>query len=136
MKDGIGCYIISDQQKGLVDAMKTYLPQAKHELCAKHVYANLRKKYRGMQFRKVFWAIEKSNTQVDFEKNMKLMKELDPGAWDFLVKKNPQQWCRCLFSSSPKCDSVDNNMAEVFNASIIEVCCSLQIIFNLYLDNT
>ncbi|KAJ8429340.1 hypothetical protein Cgig2_025787 [Carnegiea gigantea] len=25
-----------------------------------------------------------------------------------------------FFSSSPKCDSVDNNMAEVFNASIIE----------------
>jgi len=27
---------------------------------------------------------------VEFEKNMKLMKEFDSGAWDFLVKKNPQ----------------------------------------------
>ena len=76
-------------------------------------------------------AIAKSTTLVDFEENMKLIKEHDPGAWDFLVKKKPQQWCRCFFSSSPKCDSADNNMAEVFNASIIEVCCSLQIVFNL-----
>jgi len=85
MKDGIGWCIISDEQKGLVDAVKTYLPQAEHRLCARHVYANLHKKYKGIQFRKGFWAIAKSTTLVDFEKNMQLMKELDPGAWDFLV---------------------------------------------------
>jgi len=44
MKDGIGWCIISNQQKGLVDAVKIYLPRAKHRLCARHVYANLHKK--------------------------------------------------------------------------------------------
>ena len=48
MNDGIGWCIISDQQKGLVDAVKTYLSRAEHRLCARHVYANLRKKCRGM----------------------------------------------------------------------------------------
>jgi len=43
-----------------------------------------------MQFRNLFWAIAKSTTQVEFENNMKLMKDLDSGAWDFLMKKNPQ----------------------------------------------
>jgi len=75
-----------------------------------------------MQFRKLFWAIAKSTTQVEFEKNMKLMEDLDSGAWDFLLKKNPQQRCRCFFSCSSKCDSVDNNPAEIFNASVFEVC--------------
>ena len=93
MQDGSGWCVISDQQKGLVDAINTYLPRAEHRLCARHVYANLRKIYKGLQFRKVFWAIAKSTTEVEFEKNLKLMKDLDLGAWDMLVKKNPQQWC-------------------------------------------
>jgi len=122
MQDGSGWCLISDQQKGLVDAIKAFLPQAEHRLCARHVYANLRKTYKGMQFRKLFWAIAKSTTPEEFENNMKLMRELDSGAWDFLMKKNPHQWCRCFFSCASKCDSVDNNMAEIFNASIIEVC--------------
>jgi len=33
-----------------------------------------------MQFRKLFWAIAKSTTQVDFKKNMEFMKDLDLGA--------------------------------------------------------
>jgi len=122
MQYGSGWCLISDQQKGLVDAIKAYLPLAEHRLCARLVYANLRKTYKGLQFRKLFWAIAKSTTQVEFEHNMKLMKELDSGAWAFLVKKNPHQWSRCFFSCTSKCDSVDNNMAEIFNASIIEVC--------------
>ena len=89
MQDGSGWCLILDQQKGLVDAIKAYLPLAEHRLCARLVYANLRKTYKGLQFRKLFWAIAKSTTQVEFEHNMKLMKELDSGAWAFLVKKNP-----------------------------------------------
>ena len=105
--------------------MKTYLSRVEHRLCARHVYINLLKKYKGMQLRRFFWIVAKSTTLFDFEKNMKLMKDLDSGAWDFLLKKNPQQLCQCFFSCSYICDSVDNNMAEMFNAFIIEVCSSL-----------
>jgi len=80
MQDGCGWCVISDQHKGLVDAVKAYLPLAEHRLCARHVYANLRKTYKGMQFRKLFWAIAKSTTEVEFEKNMQLMKDVDSGA--------------------------------------------------------
>ena len=79
MQDESGWCVIFYQQKGLVDAIKAFLPLAEHRLCARHVYANLRKTYKGMQFRKLFWAIAKSTTQVEFENNMKLMKELTQG---------------------------------------------------------
>lgn len=105
----------------MVDSIKNILPQAEHRLCARHVYANLRKKYRGLKYRELFWGIAKSSTEVDFQKNMQAMKDFDASAWDFLVKKNPEQWCRLFFSYTPKCDSVDNNMAEIFNSSILEV---------------
>ena len=48
MQDGCGWCVISDQQKGLVDAMKAYLPRAEHRLCARHVHAKLRKTSKGM----------------------------------------------------------------------------------------
>ena len=48
------------------------------------------------------------------------MQQLDLHAWQFLERKNPKHFCRLFFNSNSKCDSVDNNIAEIFNASIIE----------------
>lgn len=64
--NGYGWTIISYQQKGLVDSIKKILSQAEHRLCARHVYAHLRKKYRGLKYRELFWSIAKSSTEVDF----------------------------------------------------------------------
>ncbi|CAN1245468.1 hypothetical protein LINGRAPRIM_LOCUS2963 [Linum grandiflorum] len=38
--DGNGWSVISDQQKGLVDALHMVLPNAEHRKCARHVGAN------------------------------------------------------------------------------------------------
>ena len=51
---------------------------------------------------------------------MKEMQDLDAKAWEFLEKKDPKYFCRLYFSTHAKCDSVDNNMAEIFNGSIVE----------------
>ena len=42
---GEGWVIISDQQKGLLNAVADLVPNAEHRMCAKHIYANWRKKY-------------------------------------------------------------------------------------------
>ena len=63
---GCGWTIMSDQQKGLADGICNILPQAEHRLCARHVYANLQKKYRGLKYKELFWSITKSSTEVDF----------------------------------------------------------------------
>jgi len=52
---------------------------------------------------------------------MKEMQDLDVKAWKFLIKKDPRYFYRLYFSTYAKCDSVDNNMAEIFNGSIVEV---------------
>ena len=95
--DGIGWTIISDQQKGLVESISQFLPRAQHRLCARHVYANLRKKYKGVKYRDIFWRIAKSSTEVEFDMNKKAMEQFDPNAWKFLEEKNPEQWCRLFF---------------------------------------
>ncbi|KAK1397024.1 hypothetical protein POM88_006887 [Heracleum sosnowskyi] len=43
--DGTGFTIISDQQKGLENAIKELLPKAEHRFCTRHIYSNFRKKY-------------------------------------------------------------------------------------------
>ena len=87
---------------------------------AMHMYANLGKKWRGLQYRDVFRRSIKSSNKVDYNKNIKHMKELDVGAWEFLEKKDPKHFCRLFFKAYAKCDSVNNNMAEIFNAFIID----------------
>uniref|UniRef100_A0A452XDN7 MULE transposase domain-containing protein n=1 Tax=Aegilops tauschii subsp. strangulata TaxID=200361 RepID=A0A452XDN7_AEGTS len=35
---GAGWVFISDQQKGLINSMRDYLPRAQHMMCARHIY--------------------------------------------------------------------------------------------------
>jgi len=64
------------------------LPKAEHRLCARHVYANLRKKWKGIQYRDILWKLTKSSNQVDYAKYVKEIKELDLTARKFLEKKD------------------------------------------------
>ncbi|KAJ8436505.1 hypothetical protein Cgig2_003203 [Carnegiea gigantea] len=62
---------------GLVDAISNCLPKVEHRLCARHVYANLRKKWKGLQYRDIFWRIAKPSNKVDYNKYIKEIQELD-----------------------------------------------------------
>nr|KAJ0193556.1 hypothetical protein LSAT_V11C800421030 [Lactuca sativa] len=52
---GHGLTIISDQHKGLVEAVKERVPAAEHRQCARHICANLQKRFKGQIFKKLFW---------------------------------------------------------------------------------
>ncbi|XP_076932372.1 uncharacterized protein LOC143597878 [Bidens hawaiensis] len=47
ISDGRGLTVISDQHKGLVEAVKDLLPYVEHRQCARHIYANFKKIYNG-----------------------------------------------------------------------------------------
>ncbi|GJY54244.1 calcium/proton exchanger [Tanacetum coccineum] len=55
LNDGTCITIISDSHKGLLDAVSELLPQAEHRKCTRHIYANFKKKFSGVQFQKLFW---------------------------------------------------------------------------------
>ena len=42
---GNGLALSSDQQKGLIYAIKNVLPYAEHRMCARHIWSNLRKRH-------------------------------------------------------------------------------------------
>ena len=51
------------------------------------------------------------------------MQDLDAKAWEFLKKKDLRHFCILYFKTHARCDLVDNNMAEIFNRSTVEVRC-------------
>ncbi|CAN0906221.1 hypothetical protein LINGRAHAP2_LOCUS24124 [Linum grandiflorum] len=78
---GIRWSVISDQQKGLVAALKTVMPQAEHKKCARHVSANWKAKHTSDAARMVFWNCVYSCNERDFLEHYKELevKEFDKG---------------------------------------------------------
>ncbi|GJZ88488.1 multidrug resistance-associated protein 5 [Tanacetum coccineum] len=58
---GNGLTLMSDQHKGLIEAVKDVMPNAEHRQCARHIYENFRKQYPGLEFRQLFWASSKAS---------------------------------------------------------------------------
>ncbi|XP_074347127.1 uncharacterized protein LOC141685953 [Apium graveolens] len=109
--NGTGFTVISDQQKGLENAIKELLPAAEHRFCTTHIYSNFRKKQ--------FWAAACSTHPVAYKNAMKQIATLCKPAHEHLKKLNPAIWSKAYISTIPKADNIENNMAEYFNLWII-----------------
>ncbi|XP_010678151.3 uncharacterized protein LOC104893714 [Beta vulgaris subsp. vulgaris] len=118
--EGAGYTFMSDQQKGLLKAVSDVFPQAESRVCARHVYCNFRGVFRGgLEYRKQFWIMAKSTTENEFLLNLEKMRIISNDAADDLLNRNYKKWCRAFYTPLSCCDSVDNNMREVFNAYIL-----------------
>ncbi|XP_020158364.1 uncharacterized protein [Aegilops tauschii subsp. strangulata] len=118
--NGAGWVIISDQQKGLINAVNDYLPATEHRMCARHIYANWRKKHRDHEWQKKFWAVAKASNRQDFNYyKAKLAQVTHEGAKD-IMRTEPVHWARAFFPVGSNCESVDNNLCESFNHAIVD----------------
>ncbi|XP_078429913.1 uncharacterized protein LOC144701955 [Wolffia australiana] len=118
--DGYGWTIISDQQKGLENAVASVLPNAEHKNCARHIYANWRKKgHSNGILRNLFWKAVKCTTREGFERVIGQMNTLKAEAVQVLLEVGVQKFCRAFISDKPKYDVIDNNMSECFNSFIL-----------------
>nr|GEX71052.1 hypothetical protein [Tanacetum cinerariifolium] len=78
--------------KGPIEAAKEIIPLAEHRQCARHIYANFRKKFNGVI--------------IDAHKH--------------LMERKSESWSRAFFSTDKSCDAVENGISECFNALIVE----------------
>jgi transposase-like protein len=107
--------IMSDRQKGLINAVNALFPEAEHRFCVRHLYQNFNKKFKGENLKNRLWAIARSYNVLNWRKNMDLMKELNQEAYDYLEAIDPKSWCRAFFKHLPRSDLLLNNTCEVFN---------------------
>ncbi|KAL4576182.1 hypothetical protein LXL04_012271 [Taraxacum kok-saghyz] len=121
MGDGTGLTIISDQHKGLVEAVKERAPSCEHRQCARHIFANFKKKgFTGVEHRRLFWRAAKATTEPSFSSYMREICAMSVEAYDHLIERDPNTWCRAFFEPERCCDAVENGISESFNASIVE----------------
>ncbi|GJZ53772.1 hypothetical protein Tco_0608657 [Tanacetum coccineum] len=75
----------------ILEAVKDIFPYAKHRQCTQHIYSNFKKKFHGIQFRNLFWAVAYSTTEQHFEDKMKELKAINNDAYNNLIERNPQK---------------------------------------------
>lgn len=117
---GEGWVIISDQQKELLNVVSDLIPNAKHRLCARHIYANWRKKYPNKKLQKKWWRCAKSSCKTQFNYNRAVLDQETPEGARDMKNTTHEHWCRAFFKLGSNCDLVDNNMCESFNHCIID----------------
>ncbi|XP_033135086.1 uncharacterized protein LOC103836824 [Brassica rapa] len=117
---GNGFTIISDKQKGLINAVADLLPAAEHRHCARHIFANWKKVYGASEYEDYFWAIAYSFTKGDYQFNLHALEVFDAKAHEDLLKTEPKTWCRAFFSTHARCEDVCNNLSESYNRTIRE----------------
>ena len=112
--------IISYNVQGLQNAVAYLLPHAEHRNCARHIYANWKKKGHSTQLlQKLFWKAVKATTQQDFKKIMSQINTLEPQAAEDFQAVGVMKFCRAYISEWPKCEMIDNNICECFNNYIL-----------------
>ncbi|GJX36877.1 zinc finger, PMZ-type containing protein [Tanacetum coccineum] len=119
LNNGTGLTVISDGHKGLMEAVKIWLSDAKHRECTRHIYANFKKKWSGLQFKILFWKAAASSMNEQFLQVMEEIKSLDENAYTWLVKRNPNTWCRAYFELDRSCATFENGISESFNSKIL-----------------
>ncbi|GJZ29922.1 hypothetical protein Tco_0574969 [Tanacetum coccineum] len=119
LNDGTGITIISDSHKGLIDAVNDWLPEAEHRKCTRHIYANFKKKYSGLQYQRLFWAAASCTLEQQFLQIMDQIKLLDANAYDYLIQRDPNSWSRAFFEMDRRCAAFENGISESFNRAIL-----------------
>ncbi|KAL4353017.1 hypothetical protein GQ457_06G019860 [Hibiscus cannabinus] len=113
---------MSDRQKGLVDAIAELFPHSKHRTCVRHLYTNFKSEdfNKGKHLKDLFWKAARSTIVTDFKDTLEEIKSVSSKSYDWLVKINPEQWCKAFFTSATKSDMLLNNLCECFNKFVLE----------------
>ncbi|KAK8655039.1 hypothetical protein V6N13_107631 [Hibiscus sabdariffa] len=98
---GEGITLMSDQKKGLVKVLVEDYPDTTYRMCARHL----------------------STYIIEFDDNLQKLEKLSPTSTEDLLQNPVQHWAKVYFSTTPTCDVVDNNVAEAFNAWILDARC-------------
>ncbi|OMO51079.1 Transposase, MuDR, plant [Corchorus capsularis] len=102
--------------QGLLKAISKNMPYLESRRCARHIYARFGKTYNKDELKMQFWKCAKITNMAEFNREMEVLKQMDPNAHKHLVTNwDPRFWSLAYASDISKCDVIDNNMCECFN---------------------
>ncbi|KAI8542911.1 hypothetical protein RHMOL_Rhmol08G0176600 [Rhododendron molle] len=80
--------------------------------------SNFSKVYKGKEWKDLMCKASSVYTVQEFEYYMNVIKEIDKGAYKYLMSEKPKTWARCMYRLRSKCNRMDNNTSEAFNEAI------------------
>jgi hypothetical protein len=75
--------IISDRDKGLLNAVQSKLPGANHAMCCQHIAENIHKKF-GREYKALFWQIARAKSQSIFDTAVQALKRDAPQVEEYI----------------------------------------------------
>lgn len=105
--------------QGLINAVRDLAPFAEHRNCARHVYCNWKKQFKGQILKNMFWKAVRCTYQVAWNEALEEMKAENPRAYENFLEREPARFCKAFVSTHCVSDMVDNNVSETFNGWIV-----------------
>ncbi|XP_074266765.1 uncharacterized protein LOC141590048 [Silene latifolia] len=119
-EDGAGLTIISDRQKGLLEAFNIVTPKAEIRFCVRHIWANFKQQFSGPVYKEAFWKACRATSIAEFNRELEGIKFLSTKAHAYLTSIPAKHWSRHAFSTTSKTNFLMNNMCESFNVVLKE----------------
>ena len=93
------------------------LPDCEQRMCARQIWSNWQKTWRGKERRKQFCRCAKSSFEVKFQDEMDKLSILgNKNICGDLLHYERKTWCKSYFKEHAKFDIVENNMCEIFKS--------------------
>nr|XP_043611501.1 uncharacterized protein LOC122583133 [Erigeron canadensis] len=69
----------------------------------------------------LFWDAAYATIEEHFLNRMEEIKNMDQMAYDYLIERNPNTWCRAFFQMDRSCATFENGIVESFNSKLVDV---------------
>jgi hypothetical protein len=112
--------ICTDACKGLIGAVKQVFPWAEQRECFRHLMENMKKNFHGEVFAKNMQPAARAYEPGKHQYFLDKVLTASPHVQKWLEDHHNLLWARSKFSPDIKCDYINNNLAESWNAWIKE----------------
>ncbi|XP_062084242.1 uncharacterized protein LOC133790584 [Humulus lupulus] len=89
--------ILSERQRGIVEAVETHFPSAFHGFCLRYVSENFRDTFKNTKLVNIFWNAVEALTTVEFESKISEMVEISQDVIPWFDHFPPQLWAVAYF---------------------------------------
>nr|GEY63264.1 hypothetical protein CTI12_AA105810 [Tanacetum cinerariifolium] len=88
--------------KGLLEGVTELLLNTEHKKCTRHLFANYKKTFSRVQLQCLFWNVASTTVEQLYISKMEELKVICPEAYQYLIDRNPNSWCRAYFRQESK----------------------------------
>jgi hypothetical protein len=111
--------IISDRDKGLLNAVGSELPDATHAMCCQHIAENIHKKF-GKEYKAPFWQIARAQSQSAFETAVQNLQRESPKVEEYISSIGYNNFAFACFLQ-PRFGHDTSNIVESTNSMWREI---------------